>query len=150
MGRKQTPAKRPEVGLVIDGSITLAWTFDDESDAYADAVLDQLATLRAIVPAIWPLEVANALIMGERRQRSTEAETVQWTAALAALPIVVDDETHGRAWGETLRLARGHQLTAYDASYLELAMRRGVPLATNDRALKRAALAVGVPLYEAP
>ena len=75
-------------------------------------MLDRLATLSAIVPALWPLEVANALLMGERRKPSTEAETVKWTGILASLPIVIDGETNSHAWNDTLSLARGHNLTA--------------------------------------
>ena len=87
--------------------------------------------------------------MDERRKRSTEVETIRWTGILASLPIVVDSETNAHAWSETLNLARVHQLTAYDAAYLELAMRRGLPLATTDAKLKLAAQAVGVPLFDA-
>jgi predicted nucleic acid-binding protein len=117
----------------------MAWSFEDESDAYA--VLDRLATTAAVVPALWPLEVANALLMGQRRRRFTEAETIKWTGILAALPIIVDAETNAHAWGTTLGLARRHSLTAYDAAYLELAIRRGLPLATIDAKLKTAARA---------
>jgi predicted nucleic acid-binding protein len=119
-----------------------------EADEYADAVLDRLATTRAVVPALWPLEVANALLMGERRKRSTEAETIKWTGILASLPIVFDGETNAHAWSDTLSLARGHNLTAYDAAYLELAIRRGLPLATIDGKLKRAAETVGIALFD--
>ena len=146
MARPKGRAKGPPAGLVLDGSVTLAWTFEDESDAYADAVLDRLAATRAVVPSLWPLEVANGLLMGERRRRSTEAQTIKWIAALSALPIDVDGETNVHAWGETLALARGHKLTAYDAAYLELAQRRRLPLATLDRALRAAARDCGVAL----
>ena len=146
---KRTPSK-PTVGFVLDNSIVMAWSFADETDAYADAVLDGLTTSRAIVPVLWPLEVANALLMGERRKRSTEAETIKWTGILSSLPIVVDSETNAHAWRDTLSLARGHNLTTYDAAYLELAIRRGLPLATIDGKLKLAAKAVGVATFEAP
>jgi predicted nucleic acid-binding protein len=128
----------------------MAWSFEDETNAYADAVLDQLATTRAIVPALWPLEVANALLMGERRRRATEADTLKWIGILAGLPIAIDGETNVHAWSDTLNLARRHNLSAYDAAYLELAMRRGLPLATLDEQLKVAARAVGVRLYAVP
>ena len=145
-GRKGRTLK-PKVDLVLDNSIVMAWSFEDETDEYADAVLDRLATVHAIVPALWPLEVANALLMGERRKRSTEAETIKWTGILASLPISIDGETNSHAWSDTLSLAHGHNLTAYDAAYLELAIRRGLPLATIDGKLKTAAEAVGVPIY---
>jgi predicted nucleic acid-binding protein len=148
MSKAKGRAGRPGEDFVLDNSVVMAWSFEDEIDEYADAVLDRLATARAIVPALWPLEVANALLMGERRKRSTEAETIKWTAILSSLPIVIDSDTNAHAWRETLNLARGHNLTAYDAAYLELAVRRGLPLATIDKMLKFAAKTVGVALFD--
>ncbi len=136
--------------LVIDNSIAIAWCFADESDAYADGIARRFPALEAWVPSLWPLEVANALLMGERRGRSTQADTAAWTNFLAALPITIDDETNARAWNDTLALARVQKLSAYDAAYLELAMRKGTPIATLDAQLKAAAVAVGVPLYQPP
>ena len=141
-------ARKPAMAeFVLDGSLALAWYFKDEADPYADAVAARLPTARAAVPLIWPLEVANAVLMGERRQRSTEAQAAQWLTYLGCLPIAVDDQTSDRAWGEVLSLARAHGLSAYDAAYLELALRRGLPLATLDDRLKAAASAVGVPAF---
>ena len=88
--------------------------------------------------------------MGERRKRSTEAQASAFLARLGRLPIVVDEETDARAWGDTLSLARAQNLSAYDAAYLELAMRCGLPLASLDEKLKAAATAVGVGLYSLP
>ena len=88
--------------------------------------------------------------MGERRRRSTEADTLTWTGFIEALPITIDDETPVRALHETLGLARTHNLSSDDASYLELAIRRGLPLATLDGRLEAAALAVGVSIYRVP
>jgi predicted nucleic acid-binding protein len=139
-GKKKTP--RP--AFVLDGSLAVAWHFEDESNAFADAVEDALAVRAAIVPSLWPLEVANALRMGERRGRTTEAKVSQFLALLQALPIRVDDQTVLRAWHDTIHLARAHTLSVYDASYLELALRRGLPLASLDDPLKKAAAAVGV------
>jgi predicted nucleic acid-binding protein len=133
--------------FVLDGSLALAWYFKDEADPYADAVAARFPAARAAVPVIWPLEVANALLMGERRRRSTEAQAAKWLTYLGLLPITVDDATNDRAWGEVLSLARAHRLSAYDATYLELALRRGLPLATLDEKLKAAASAVGVPTF---
>ena len=145
-GSKPGPAKAvPD--FVLDNSVVMAWSFEDETSPYADAVLDCLNAARAFVPALWPLEVANALLMGERRNRSTEAETLRWIGILNRLPIVIDDETNSRAWSDTVALARNHTLSAYDAAYLELAMRRGLPLATLDERLKTAGRAVGVALH---
>jgi predicted nucleic acid-binding protein len=139
---KRAKPKRP--AFVLDGSVTLAWYFADEQDAYADEVATSLASSAAVVPAMWPLEIANAILMGERRQRGTMAKASVWLRFLRSLPITVDDETHVRAWGDTLDLARNHRLTAYDAAYLELSLRRGLPLATLDNKLKAAAKAAGV------
>lgn len=149
MSKKQAAARTTK-GLVIDSSIAIAWCFPDEQDAYSQSVLDALAVEPAMVPDLWRLEVANTLLVGERRKRSTQANTVQWMAFFASLPITVDEETHLHAFGDTTALGRSHNLSAYDAAYLELALRRGMPLATLDDKLKAAANAVGVSLYRAP
>ena len=145
MGKKRG---RTNAGsFVLDCSITLAWFFEDETDAYADAVRDSLASVSAVVPSLWPLEVANALLVGERRKQTTEAKATAFLTLLKSLPITTDDETATRAWQEALHLARARNLSAYDAAYLELALRLGLPLATLDRPLTAAAKAVGVPEY---
>jgi predicted nucleic acid-binding protein len=136
--------------FVLDCSVTMAWCFDDEATPYTDGVRDSLADKRAVVPSIWPLEAANATIMGERRKRLDEARSQRFFVLLAALPIAVDDETSSRAFSDIVHLARTHQLSAYDAAYLELAIRRGLPLACNDGKLKNAALAAGVALFSPP
>ncbi len=147
MSRQKKAAQPPRTALVIDSSISIAWCFPDERDGYSQTVLDALASGQAFVPDLWHLEVANTLLVGERRKRSTQANTVTWLGFLSALPIAVDDETRAHVFGNTLSLARDHNLSAYDAAYLELAMRRGLPLATLDDKLKAAAQAVGVPIY---
>lgn len=134
--------------FVVDASVALAWCFPDEKALYPQAVLDSLAGDRALVPSHWPLEVANSLLVGERRKRSTQADTVHWLGFLTTLPITLDDETPARAWSDILDLARRHDLSEYDAAYLELAIRRGLPLATLDRPLRAAARAVGVAAYK--
>jgi predicted nucleic acid-binding protein len=136
--------------FVLDCWVTMAWCFDDEATPYTDGVRDCLAEKRAVMPSIWPLEAANATLMGERRKRLDEARSQRIFALLAALPIAVDDQTSSRAFGDIVHLARIHQLSAYDASYLELAIRRGLPLACNDGKLKTAALAAGVALFAPP
>jgi len=142
MARKARKAGPAE--FILDGSLALAWYFRDEADSYADAVAARIPIARALVPLIWPLEVANALLMGERRQRSTEAQAAKWLSNLRSLPIAVDEETNHQAWGDVLSLGRTYGLSAYDAAYLELALRRGLPLATLDDKLKAAASAAGV------
>lgn len=133
--------------FILDNSVAMAWGFEDEAEPYAKALLDLMPTARAYVPSLWPLEVANALLVGERRRRISPADTAKFLSLLGAFPITVDDETTAKAWGDTLGLARAHHLSAYDAAYLELAMRRGLPLATLDSKLKDAAAALGVALY---
>lgn len=136
--------------LVLDSSIALAWCFADEQNAYADGIAALFPGTEAIVPSLWPLEIGNVLVVGERRGRNTRADTVQWTRFLGSLPIVLDNETTAHAWSETVNLARSYNLSAYDGCYLELALRLGLPLATLDAKLQTAATAAGVPLYQVP
>src|SRR5437879_5871951 len=143
--KSMEPADGTET-LVIDCSLTMAWFFKDEATPYTNAVRASFASERAVVPSLWPLEVANVLLMGERRKRSTQAKTAKWLRFLSALPIAVEPETPRFAFDPFLALARSHKLTAYDAAYLELAIRRGLPLATLDHDLEKAAKALGVPL----
>ena len=96
--------------FVLDGSVTMAWFFADESNAYADAVLTDLESARALVPSLWSLEVANTVLVGERRKRSTEALAAAWLGILGSLAIEVDGETTSHAWSETLALARSQSL----------------------------------------
>lgn len=93
---------------------------------------------------MWHLEIANVLISGERRGRCTPADVVTWFGFLGGLSIIVDDQTSAAAWAETTRLARAHNLSAYDVAYLELAQRLAAPLATLDQRLDAAARASGV------
>jgi predicted nucleic acid-binding protein len=137
-------------GVVIDCSITMSWCFPDENDPYAREVLRSLPSLPALVPAHWSLEVANSLVVGERCRRLDEASVLTFVALLASLPITLDQETPERALRETLSLARERNLSSYDAAYLELATRRGLPLATLDQRLRNAAAAVGVDFYVVP
>jgi len=136
-------------GLVLDASVALAWCFKDEASEAADRLLERLETETAAVPALWHLEVANVLALGERRRRITLAESAAFIARLETLVIVVDEETSSRAFTRVLDLARGERLTAYDAAYLELAMRLGVPLASKDRRLCNAAERLGVAVLRA-
>ena len=135
--------------LVLDASVALAWCFKNEATAAADTVLERLATETASVPAKWHLEIANVLVMSERRRRITPANSTEFIALLEALVIVVDEETPSRAFGRVLDLAREERLTAYDAAYLELAMRLGLPLASKDGDLCDAAERLGVSVLRA-
>jgi predicted nucleic acid-binding protein len=136
-------------GLVLDASVALAWCFKDEASEAADRLLERLETETAVVPALWHIEVANVLALGERRRRITLAESAAFIARLETLVIVVDEETSSRAFTRVLDLARSERLTAYDAAYLELAMRLDVPLASKDRHLCNAAERLGVAVLRA-
>jgi predicted nucleic acid-binding protein len=130
--------------FVIDASIALAWCFDDEASPASRALLDRMEGDSAEVPSLWHLELANALAVAERNRRITPARTSEFVALISGLPIVVDERTPERALDSVLHLARSEKLSAYDASYLELAMRRGIPLATKDDRLADAARRAGV------
>ncbi len=134
-------------GLVVDCSVTMAWCFGDEATPHTDGIRDSLAVAAAVVPSIWSLEVANATIVGERRKRLDVARSRRFITLLESLPITVDEETGSRAFGDINHLARTYQLSVYDAAYLELAIRRGLPLACLDGKLKTAATAAGVSLF---
>ena len=134
-------------GFVLDCSVTMAWCFEDEADADADSVLDRLDRESALVPALWPLEVANVLLVAERRGRLSQSATAQFLHLLAALPIQV--ETRPLAPTELIVAGRAHGLSAYDAANLILAMGAGLPLASRDAALRGAAEIAGLPLLAA-
>jgi predicted nucleic acid-binding protein len=133
-------------GFVIDASVALAWCFDAEATAATRALLDRFEDEHAEVPSLWHLELANALAAGERKRRITPARTSEFIALIGGLPIVIDERTPKLALGTVIDLARSERLSAYDAGYLELAMRRGIPLATKDDALAKAARRMGVML----
>lgn len=132
--------------LVLDCSVTMSWCFEDQSNSYTESVLDLLGHKKALVPAHWPLEVTNVLLTAERKKILSEAQSARFTEILLSLPVDIDEKTSLKAFQETLSLARSHKLTSYDAAYLELAMRQGLPLATQDNALKKAAKKNGVRL----
>ena len=130
--------------FVMDTSVAMAWCFEDEATESTDAVLDRLRGDEAAVPAIWPLEVANVLLVAERRDRISEAQVSRFLELLTQLPIEVDDVPLDLAG--IVAAGRRHELSSYDASYLVLAERLGAPLATLDRRLAKAADRAGVEL----
>jgi predicted nucleic acid-binding protein len=132
--------------MVIDASLTMTWYFEDEATPATDAVLDRIAEGGAVVPVLWRLEVANGFQSAIRRKRISAAYRDESLAALAQLPITVDADTDTHAWTSTLRLAERFGLTVYDACYLELAQRRRLPLATLDKALRKASAALDLAL----
>ena len=127
----------------------MAWCFEDEVDAYADSVLTRVVRSAVTVPSIWPFEVINILGIGERRKRLSSADVAKFLAMLSALDIRIDQAAPERVFGPMRLLARQQNLSAYDAAYLELAVREGLPLATRDGQLKKAARGVGVSLFAA-
>lgn len=132
------------MSVVIDASLTLTWYFDDETTPTTDAVLDRVAEVGAVVPVLWRLEVANAFQSALRRKRITALYRDESLIALGQLPITVDSDTDTYAWTTTLHLAERFGLTIYDATYLELAQRRSLPLATLDKELCEAAAALNI------
>jgi predicted nucleic acid-binding protein len=131
--------------FVLDASVAACWAFQDERHPRADAAFVRIRTEEAVVPSLWWYEIRNILVVNERRKRITEPDTSGFLRDLSRLPIRVDHSPHG---GGVLRLARTHQLSVYDASYLELAIREAMPLATLDAKLAAAALAEGTKLID--
>jgi predicted nucleic acid-binding protein len=133
--------------FVTDNSVVMSWCFEDEGNCYAESVLESLESAEAVVPAIWPLEVGNVLLIAERKKRLSQASVVRFLALLSGLPITVEQETPERMLKEIVSLAREHGLSTYDASYLDLSMRLELPLATQDASLLKAARKCKVPAY---
>ena len=135
------------MNFIVDSSMALAWVMRDESGPETDKVLDSLGRgAKAFVPALWHWEIANGLLNVERQKRATKTEINGHILLLQTLPIEVDEAAIDQAWGATHLLAQRHKLTSYDASYLELAIRRGLPLATLDNDLAAAAKLEKIPL----
>lgn len=133
--------------FVLDASVAVAWCFDDEATKFTEGVLDLMsAGAEVLVPSIWPLELANALLMAERRKRIALAKVTAILLKIAELPISVRPTDPKESFEQILPLARQQQLSQYDAAYLELAAREGLALATLDGELRRAAEATGVEL----
>ena len=132
--------------FVLDCSVAMAWCFEDQATPYTDGMLETLAADQALVPSIWPLEVANVLLSAERNGRMKQADSARFLALLQSLPIAIERDSPQHVWNEVIHLRREYNLSSYDASYLELAMRSGSALATLDRKLKKAAEKAGVEL----
>jgi predicted nucleic acid-binding protein len=135
------------VSFVLDNSVTMRWFFGDgkpQEIAYADKVLDAMKQDSALVPVTWGLEVANVIARAEAKGLVTEARSGAFLEMLEGVDIEVDSATFAHALSDTLQLARRYKLSSYDASYLELALRQGMALATLDEALQNAARKAGV------
>ncbi len=124
--------------FVLDSSVALAWVLPDESNATLDGLFDKLADDMAFVPPVWPLEIGNVLLVAVKRGRLTVRDRIRLVRELKALPVEIDATSTERSLEETLALAQKYDLTTYDASYIELAQRREVPLATLDNKLRKA------------
>ena len=130
--------------VVIDTSIALTWCFQDEASPETDRLFERVRDDGAIVPGLWYLELSNVLLQAEKRGRITASDVAMRLDLIAELPISIDQETTMRAWREILTMARTQGLTTYDATYLELAVRRGLPLLSKDNELAQAAERLGV------
>lgn len=133
--------------FVLDNSVVMSWCFEDETADYGQAVLESFETAEGVVPAIWPLEVGNVLLVAQRKGRLSQAQSVRFLDMIGRLPIVIDPESPSRMLKEILALAREQHLSTYDASYLDLAMRLGLPIASSDTPLLSAAQKCRVPTY---
>ena len=132
--------------FVVDCSVAMAWLFNDEATPKTEALLTRLAAETALVPAWWFIEITNVLAMAERKGRITPAQSDAFIADLGKLGIERDDDAPHRAFTYLLALCRKHQLTSYDAIYLDLAVRHNLPLATLDEDLRKTAKKLGVRL----
>ena len=130
--------------FVLDCSMAMAWVFPDEANPGTDSLRDSLIEDFAFVPGLWPIEVANVLLVATRRGRIATGDWVRVQSGLDSLPIEVDSETALRAMTSALPLAHQHNLSVYDAVYLELALRMDLPMATLDKALGAACRTAGV------
>ena len=133
---------------MVDASVALAWGFPDEASEYADSVLVALEGKEIVVPSVWALEVANAILVGERQKRLRQPEIQRFTELLESLSPVQDAPPPGEHMNSILPIAREYGLTAYDAAYLELSIRHGAPLATLDAKLQKAARKAGTAIFE--
>lgn len=132
--------------FIVDTSVTMAWLFKDEFTPATQSLLTDLATKQAIVPSWWFVEVANVLAVAERTGRVSREQIANFIIVLQGANIALDDEAPGRAFSHLLPLCRSHNLTSYDAMYLDLAQRRNLPLATLDEPLRKVAKKAGVKL----
>lgn len=138
------------MSFVLDASVALSWCFEDGTNEYADRVLEALKEAEAIVPQLWALEVAQGLLVAERRRRIDAAKADGFIRMLLALPIAVDPGSRSGPLREVWQLARARHLSVYDAAYLDLAVRHALPLATRDERLGTAAHSEGVGRFRPP
>lgn len=130
--------------FVLDCSVTMAWCFEDESNAMSDKILASLKESKAMVPSIWPLEVINVLRVGERKKRLSASQSNTFINLLRGLPIEVDMNPIDLPNQSILEISREYSISAYDAAYLELALRKNLPLVSFDKILCEAAKNAGI------
>ena len=136
--------------FVLDNSVSMRWLLESEKPSdqrYADAVLKSLVEAEAFIPNLWHLEVTNVLLSAERRHEIESGETERFISQLESLPLHIDPLTSHQSFNRILALSRIYKLSSYDAAYLELAIRQGLPLATLDKTLKKAAKKADVVIY---
>lgn len=131
-------------GIVIDASVALAWCFPDEVSGYADSVLLAVENQTIIVPAIWPVEITNGMLVGQRRKRIQQPDVRRFAELLKGLQVTLDTQSVADSLSNILPLAQDYGLSAYDAAYLDVAVRHEITLATLDADLQRAAIAMGI------
>ena len=137
------------VKLVLDNSVSAAWCFRDESNSYTEGVLqDRDEDGGAVAPALWPIELANTLVVAERRNRITTEQREAFLKNLADLDIEIQTVTTAQIFQQEMSLAIAHRLSVYDATYLGVAIRQQLPLATQDKQLIRAANDVGIAIFQ--
>lgn len=134
--------------FVLDNSVAMAWCFEDERGQYSISVLRILGMCEAFVPSFWPLEVGNALIVAERRKRIDKVESDKFIERLNLFPINIEIHDPKRIFSEIVPLAREHQLSTYDAAYLDLALRRNLPIAALDASIVKAAKKCRIALFK--
>lgn len=132
------------MAFVLDCSMTMAWVFSDEANEFTETLRESLLKESAVVPVLWPIEVGNVLLVATRRGRIRREDWIQIRENLDALPIDVDPDSYMHVLDRALPVADDHGLSVYDAMYLELALRRGLPLATLDKRLIDASKVAGV------
>ena len=132
--------------LILDCSIVMAWCFDDESTPETNQIQDRMANEAAVVSGLWYLEISNVLALAEKRKRITSEGSQQFLQLLTVFDIQVDDDAPRRAFGHLLPLCRTHGLTSYEAVYLDLLIRRQIPLASLNDPLRKAATTLGLPV----
>ncbi|OGT41278.1 MAG: hypothetical protein A3F42_07310 [Gammaproteobacteria bacterium RIFCSPHIGHO2_12_FULL_37_34] len=133
--------------FILDCSITMAWCFEDETSEYSEKILDALSENTAWVPALWSIEVANSLIVAERKKRISHIKAIAFKQHIDTFAIKIDDYLLTKPIELLLDLAKETGLTAYDATYLELAIRKNLPIATLDVELKKSSQKMGLSLY---